>query len=225
MALDVASARAALRFADRLGGLTWAKVGPALYLQDGPALVRELIERGIRVFLDLKWHDIPTTVAGAVGAAARLGVELATVHAGGGRAMLRAAVAAGTGIRIAGVTVLTSHDAQSYGDVIGRRGLQVEEEVTRLARLAAECGVGALVASPREARQVRTVVGADCWIVTPGIRLPGAPADDQRRTATPAEAVAAGATHLVVGRPIVCADEPRAVYEELCHAAATQVSS
>lgn len=222
VALDVGSVAEAVRLADALPGLRWAKVGPSLYVEDGPRLVRELTDRGIRVFLDLKWHDIPTAVARVVGAAAERGIALATVHALGGREMLGAAVRAARGMRLAAVSVLTSHTARGYREAVGRPHVEVDAEVLRLARLAVECGVGALVASPREAAPLRAAVGAGCWIVTPGIRPPGAAPDDQRRTASPQQAVAAGATHLVVGRPIVCADEPALVYQQICEDVMTE---
>lgn len=220
VALDLPSAADALRLADRLPGLRWAKLGPMLFLESGPALVRELKARGVRVFLDFKWHDIPHTVAGAVSAASRLGIDLATVHVLGGEDMLRAAVAAKNGMRLAGVSVLTSHTPDSYAKAVGAERRDLVAEVTRLARLAVEAGLDAVVTSPLEVAQVRAVVGRDRWIVVPGIRIGGSAAGDQQRTADPAEAAAAGATHLVVGRPILEAVEPGTVYQEVCEAVA-----
>lgn len=220
VALDLPTADDALRLVDQLPGLRWAKVGPVLFVREGPALVRELKARGVSVFLDLKWHDIPTTVAEAARQAAALEVDLATVHALGGSAMLEAAVGAAGALRLAAVTVLTSHTRETYAEVVGREeASEVLSEVVRLARLAVGAGVGALVTSPHEAAAVAEVAGPDRWLVVPGIRPAGSAADDQQRAATPREAVAAGATHLVVGRPVTRAEHPAAVYQELCEAA------
>ncbi len=218
LALDLPRRDEAERLLDRLPNLRWVKVGPVLFLRGGPDLVRAFKARGLRVFLDLKWHDIPNTVAEAVEGARELGVDMATVHALGGEAMLRAAVRASGGLRLAAVSVLTSHGAGGYWDSVGREpaGDGLGAEVARLATVALECGVQAVVASPQEIQAVRRVAGTDVWIVTPGIRLPGHEADDQRRTADPATAVRAGATHLVVGRPITRAIDPVAVYEGIC---------
>ena len=218
LALDLPGRDEAERLLDRLPDLRWVKVGPVLFLRGGPALVRAFKARGLRVFLDLKWHDIPNTVAEAVAAAQELGVDLATVHALGGAKMLQAAVRASAGLRLAAVSVLTSHGAEGYWDTVGRSpgGDGLKAEVARLASMALECGVQAVVASPQEIEAVRRLAGKDVWIVTPGIRLSGHGADDQRRTADPATAVRAGATHLVVGRPITRAIDPVAVYEAIC---------
>jgi orotidine-5'-phosphate decarboxylase len=220
VALDLPTADDALRLVDQLPGLRWAKVGPVLFVREGPALVRELKARDIAVFLDLKWHDIPNTVAEAARQAAALEVDLATVHALGGRAMLEAAVKAAGAMRLAAVTVLTSHTPETYAEVVGKEvASEVLSEAVRLATLAVGAGVGALVTSPHEAAAVAEVAGPDRWLVVPGIRPAGSAADDQKRTATPREAVAAGATHLVVGRPVTRAERPAAVYQELCEAA------
>jgi orotidine-5'-phosphate decarboxylase len=191
-----------------------------LLLSAGPELVRECRSRGLRVFLDLKWHDIPNTVAEAARAAARLGVELATVHGLGGREAVKAAVQASGSMRIAAVTVLTSHSVESYGEAVGRSAPSLSAEVSRLARLALDAGAGAIVTSPQEIAIVKGVAGPDRWIVVPGIRPAGADHGDQRRTAEPHAAAAAGATHLVVGRPITGARDPRAVYQDICAAIA-----
>jgi orotidine-5'-phosphate decarboxylase len=144
-------------------------------------------------------------------------VDLATVHALGGKPMLRAAVQAAASLRLAAVTVLTSHAPTDYWEATGRSADgPLDPEVERLVRMAIDSGVGAVVASPLEVRRIASLAGPGRWVVTPGIRLPGSPEDDQRRTATPAEAVAAGATHLVIGRPITRAENPRAVYDALC---------
>lgn len=220
VAFDLPSGREALALAARLPDLRWAKLGPVLYVREGPALAREFAARGIRVFLDLKWHDIPNTVAGAVEAAGELGIAMATVHALGGRAMMEAAArAAGSEVGIVGVTVLTSHTAEAYGRAVGRGGVVVLEEVSRLASEALGSGLRGIVCSPLEVGSVRAVAGSDAWLVVPGIRRPGDAAGDQARTAGPSEAKAAGATHLVVGRPILQAEDPRAAFLELQQAA------
>lgn len=220
VALDLPTAGDAVRLVDQLPGLRWAKVGPVLFVREGPFLVRALQARGVSVFLDLKWHDIPNTVAEAARQAAALQVELATVHALGGAGMLEAAVGAAGVMRLAAVTVLTSHTSETYAQALGReQPSEVLSEVVRLARLAVGAGVGALVTSPHEVAAVAEVAGPDRWLVVPGIRPVGTAADDQKRAATPEEAVAAGATHLVVGRPITRAERPAAVYQELCEAA------
>jgi orotidine-5'-phosphate decarboxylase len=221
VALDHASVREALALVDAAGSAaTWYKVGPVLFVRDGPALVRELLGRGKRIFLDLKWHDIPNTVAGAVAAAAELGAHLATVHLLGGRAMLDAAVAARGGrLKLAGVGVLTSHGAADVATVLGRAADPAAEQL-RLARLAVAAGLDAMVCAAAEAAALRTVLGRERMLIVPGIRRAGDPAGDQARTATPAEAVAAGADLLVVGRPITAAGDPKAALAEIRAAAA-----
>ena len=222
IAFDVPSGREALALAARLPGLAWAKLGSVLYVREGPALVREFRARGIRVFLDLKWHDIPSTVAGAVAAARDTGAALATVHCLGGRAMLAAAARAAAGeLDLVGVTVLTSHDAAELEPVFGRGVPDVGFEAERLARLAIHAGLRGIVASGHELGLLREALGQDPWIVVPGVRLPGAPrgeGDDQARTIAPAEAVRRGATHLVVGRPVTQASDPVAAYQRLVEA-------
>jgi orotidine-5'-phosphate decarboxylase len=225
LALDVASADDACRLLDRLPGLRWVKVGSVLMTREGAPLVAELRARGLQVFLDLKWHDIPNTVAGAVEAAAGLGVAMATVHALGGQTMLRAAqVAAGGRLGLVGVTVLTSHSAEEYAAAVGRgAGLKVapvqpgslDAEVARLAALATAAGLRGVVCSPREIEIVLPQLPPGAWVVVPGIRRAGDAAGDQVRTATPQEAVRRGATHLVVGRPILNAAAPAQVLAEL----------
>jgi orotidine-5'-phosphate decarboxylase len=210
----------ARRLLDRIPEAKWVKVGSILYASEGPALVRELTRRGLKVFLDLKWHDIPNTVAGAVESARSLGVSMATVHTLGGRAMMEAAArAAGGELGVVGVTVLTSHTPESYGRAVGRSGVVVIEEVGRLAQEALASGLRGVVCSPLEVGTVRAVAGPDAWVVVPGIRRPGDALGDQARTATPAEAVRSGATHLVVGRPVLAAEEPRAAFLEILAAA------
>lgn len=219
VAFDMASGLDALRLAARLPNLRWAKLGPVLYVREGPALIKEFTQRGVRVFLDLKWHDIPTTVAGAVSAARDLGVAMATVHCLGGRAMLEAAArAAGGDFALVGVTVLTSHDAAELEGVLGRGVPDLGFEAERLARTALQAGLRGIVASGHEVGFLREVLGPTPWIVVPGIRSPGDPVGDQVRTIEPAEAIRRGATHLVVGRPITEARDPAAAYQRLVEA-------
>jgi len=220
VALDLASGRDALALVARLPGLRWAKLGPALFVREGPALVRELTARGVRVFLDLKWHDIPTSVAAAVSAARDQGIAMATVHTLGGPAMLAAAAAAAgavaaNGLALVGVTVLTSHTAGDFERVVGRGVPDLGFEAERLARLALAAGLTGVVASGHEVGLLRAALGPEPWIVVPGIRAPGEAASDQSRVVTAATAVERGATHLVVGRPIIGAPDPVAVYQRL----------
>ncbi len=219
VALDLDDADAALSLVDQLEGLRWVKIGPVLYVRSGPFLVGELKNRGLNVFLDLKWYDIPNTVAEAVRAAAGAGIDLATVHALGGGRMIEAASDVAGAMRLAAVTVLTSFDPADYWQTVdGRGGDDLTSEVSRLAKLAVRAGAGAVVSSAAEIGDVRTAVGPDPWIVVPGIRSQALDGDDQRRVGTPHGAVAAGATHLVVGRPIYRADDPSGVFDELCEA-------
>lgn len=220
LALDVADAAAARRTLDRIPRVRWVKVGSILMTREGGSFVAELVARGLKVFLDLKWHDIPSTVAGAVAVARGLGVSMATVHTLGGGQMMRAATeAAGNDLGLVGVTVLTSHDAASFGDVVDRPA-DLAQEVRRLARSARAARLRGVVCSPVEAALVRAELGNGAWIVVPGIRRPSDPVDDQARTATPSEAVRAGATHLVVGRPILTANDPAGAFAELMEVAA-----
>ena len=215
VAFDLPSGREALDLAARLPGLRWAKIGPVLHVREGPALVREFAARGIRVFLDLKWHDIPSVVAGAVEAARAQGVTMATVHALGGPAALAAAARAAGDLALVGATVLTSHDAGEYEQVVGRGVPDLGVETERLARLAVGAGLRGVVVSGREVTLIRGALGPAPWIVVPGIRAAGEAGGDQVRTVTAAEAVRRGATHLVVGRPITQATDPAGVYQRL----------
>jgi len=209
LALDLPDRAAALGMLDRLPALRWVKVGSRLMTAEGPALVREVVSRGLSVFLDLKWHDIPSTVQEAVTSARGLGVRMVTVHTLGGPAMLRAAAdAAGDELAVIGVTVLTSHDEAEYAATLGRPAVRLLDEAARLARSAVSAGLAGVVCSPLEIERIRTGLGPDPLILVPGIRRPGDEAFDQRRTATPAEAVQQGATHLVVGRPVLHAPDP-----------------
>jgi orotidine-5'-phosphate decarboxylase len=212
VALDVSTAAAAHKIVAAVGdsALTY-KVGMQLYTAEGPSFVRDLVASGRRVFLDLKYHDIPNTVGAAVREAAALGVSMLTVHASGAGKMLRAAVEAGRAapeMMILAVTVLTSMDE---GDLtaVGIGG-SVTEEVSRLAALALAEGCHGIVASAREASTLRTELGDRFAIVTPGVRLAGSGHGDQVRVVTPSEAMAAGASHIVVGRPITEAADPAA---------------
>ena len=223
VALDVPTAAKALSLVDSLRGLKWVKVGPTLFVTAGPSLIANLKDRGLKVFLDLKWHDIPHQVAGAVTAAVGLKVDLATVHTLGGVEMMRAARESAGAMKLVGVTVLTSHSSASFGQAVGRNATQdvdLTREVARLATMAMEAGLHGVVASPLEVSTVRRSVGRDSWIVVPGIRPAGADQGDQQRTAEPREAISAGATHLVIGRPITQAGEPQVVYQQLCEAVA-----
>ena len=215
VALDTPDLAAAEALVDRLAGVVaHFKVGSILYTAAGPAAVEMVRKRGARVFLDLKYHDIPATVTGAVEAAVRLGVGLLTVHASGGAAMLRAAAAAARAAgsdrpRIVAVTVLTSLDrATLYGEL--GVPVAVEGHAVNLALLARDAGCDGVVASARESGRLRALLGPAMLIVTPGIRPAGGRADDQVRIATPAAAIRAGADYLVVGRPITEAADPAA---------------
>ena len=209
VALDTDSAEAALSIVRALSGeVGMFKVGMELFPRGGPELIREIRSTDAKVFLDLKFHDIPNTVAGAVRSAAALGVTFATLHATGGRAMLRAAAeaAGGTGLTLLAVTVLTSLDDDDLAEVGFRSS--AGESVLRLAELAAGERVGGIVCSAREVEAVRGRLGPGPVLVTPGVRLPEDETGDQKRVVTPYEAVRRGADYLVVGRPITRATDP-----------------
>ncbi|PYX34089.1 MAG: orotidine-5'-phosphate decarboxylase [Acidobacteria bacterium] len=213
VALDVSSAAAARKIVAAVGDSAHTyKVGMQLYTAEGPAVVRELVDSGRRVFLDLKYHDIPNTVGASVREAAGLGVSMLTVHASGGAQMLRAATEAAADQAkapwVLAVTVLTSLDDADLNTVGVREN--VVGQVLRLAALALSNGCRGVVASAREATALRQDLGQDFVIVTPGVRPSGTGHGDQVRVVTPAEAVAAGATHIVVGRPIAGAADPGA---------------
>jgi orotidine-5'-phosphate decarboxylase len=218
IALDVSSAGAAQKIVTAVGdsALTY-KVGMQLFTAEGPRVVRDLVASGRRVFLDLKYHDIPNTVASAVGEAARLGVSMLTVHASGSQKMLRAAAEAARAVNpeliVLGVTVLTSMGDEDLQQIGIRDPL--EDEVLRLASLALKCGCGGIVTSAHEASAVRRELGREFAIVTPGVRPAGMEHADQVRVVTPAEAIAAGASHIVVGRPITGAEDPAAAAREI----------
>lgn len=221
--LDLPDLASAQRMAESLAGLVgWLKVGSQLFTTAGPAAVA-VAGRSARVFLDLKFHDIPNTVAGAVGAASRLGVGMLTVHTSGGGAMLRAARdAAAEGAAAAGcdrpliigVTVLTSMAAADLKEV-GVSAAAVDDQVARLVELAIASGLDGIVAAPQEVARVRAVAGEALRIVTPGIRSSDAPPDDQVRTASAGDAIAAGSDVLVVARPVLRAADPASAAREL----------
>jgi len=221
VALDVSSAAAARKIVTDLGDSVHIyKVGMQLYTAEGPQVVRDLLSSGRQVFLDLKYHDIPNTVASAVREAAQLGVSMLTVHASGGEKMLRAAAeAAGHHARVGAdvhvrplqilaVTVLTSMDESE----LQQTGVSSKllEQVLRLASMAIDAGCAGVVSSAREVKALRAKLGEDFLIVTPGVRPAGSDHGDQARVVTPAEAIQSGATHIVVGRPITAAKDPAA---------------
>jgi orotidine-5'-phosphate decarboxylase len=223
VALDVATAAQALSLAEQLAPVVGGfKVGKELFTSAGPDMVRRLRSTGAAVFLDLKFHDIPNTVAKAVAAAVRLDVQMLTIHTSGGVAMMQAAEeAAQTTARkagqppplVLGVTVLTSLDSQGLMDL--GMDANVGRQVERLARLAVRAGLRGLVCSPLEVVGLRQALPSSLQLVTPGIRTGAEKADDQRRTLTPREAIEAGANWLVIGRPIYGAENPRAAAERI----------
>ena len=222
-ALDVPTANQALELALELAPVVGAfKIGSELFTSAGPDVVRRIRKTGVAVFLDLKFHDIPNTVAKAVAAATRLGVQMLTVHASGGLEMMQVAeqsaqqTARQTGRKaplVLGVTVLTSLDGAALGEI----GCEpdVGHHVERLANLALKAGLRGLVCSPLEIAGLRQILPAHVQLVTPGIRTGAENADDQKRTLTPEEALAAGANWLVIGRPIYAAENPRAAAEKI----------
>ena len=228
VALDVGTADEAMALAMRLGdSCRFYKVGSELFTAAGPSVVRALHDQGAQVFLDLKFHDIPNTVAGAVRSAASLGVRLLTVHASGGSAMLRAAQeaasAAGGECQLLAVTVLTSLDAPALASAWGRDVVEVEREVVRLAGEAADAGLHGVVCSGAEAGVVRAAYGDRLALLVPGIRLAGGSSHDQRRVMTPAAAQAAGARYLILGRAVTAAADPRRAMETVLAELATSI--
>lgn len=223
VALDVPTHSAAISLVNALtGAIGMFKIGSQLFTATGPSLVRELVQRGERVFLDLKFHDIPNTVAAAGVEAARLGVDIFNVHASGGSEMMQRTVDAVNEVvakenlkqpAVIAVTVLTSSNLATMTEV--GVGTSIDEQVKRLATLAYDAGMDGVVASPREISLIRSAVTAKFLLVTPGVRPSDSVADDQKRTMTPAEAVAAGADYLVVGRPILAAADPVAAADRI----------
>jgi orotidine-5'-phosphate decarboxylase len=196
---------------------TFYKVGNELFTAEGPSIVRALRERGREVFLDLKFHDIPNTVAGGVRNAVQLGASLVTVHATGGRKMLDAAVhaAEGTPCGVLAVTALTSLDAAEIGEAWGRDHIDVGAEVLRLAELAASTGAHGVVCSGREARLVHDHFGDGLAVLVPGVRAAGGPSQDQARVVTPREAKEAGARYVIIGRMVTAAPDRRVAMDEV----------
>jgi orotidine-5'-phosphate decarboxylase len=218
VALDVATAEAALALADRLKGqCSWFKVGLELYIAAGPPIVEKLVNRGHSIFLDLKLHDIPNTVAAAVRSTASLGVRMLTIHAAGGPAMLTAAREAITPManppRLLAVTMLTSMDQAQVAAIGLPRSVQ--EQVVLLAKMGLDAGIHGFVCSPQEVAALRALTGPSGVLVTPGIRPAGADKGDQQRIATPAQAMRQGANYLVVGRPITQAVDPARAAEAI----------
>jgi orotidine-5'-phosphate decarboxylase len=223
VALDVPSAEQALKLAEQVAPAVGTfKIGKELFVSAGPDIVKRVRATGANVFLDLKFHDIPNTVAKAVAAATRLDVQMLTIHTSGGSEMMRAAeksaqdTAKSLGLRpplVLGVTVLTSMDSNALTEI----GCQpnVGHQVERLAELAANSGLRGLVCSPLEIAALRKVLPAEIQLVTPGIRTGAEKADDQKRTLSPREAIEAGANWLVIGRPIYAAENPRVAAEKI----------
>lgn len=221
VALDCGPSEAR-ELADKLEGhATWLKVGITLIYDGGLPLVKELQARGFKIFVDAKFHDIPHQVKGAVQSAARSGADLVTVHGSGGKAMLEACHEAavlseaelGRAPYVIAITVLTSMDAAELKRVGVSR--EIPEQAASLAKLAVDAGIDGIVCSPQEAKAMRELLGPDALIVTPGVRPAGAALGDQSRVATPSAAIAAGASHIVVGRPITQAQDPVAAFESI----------
>jgi orotidine-5'-phosphate decarboxylase len=226
VALDVNSRDDVLRLTRELHDLCGMfKVGSQLFMSLGPAIVREIIKNGGKVFLDLKFHDIPNTVKQAALGAADLGVSMMTIHASGGRAMMQsvsrelAQRSPETRPFVVAVTVLTSLDMHSLFEM--GIELPLDQHVRRLALLAEECGIDGVVCSPREVSTVRSAARLDFKIVVPGIRMPDQSVDDQQRTATPSEAIAVGADYIVAGRTITSAENPRKALQHLLNSLGT----
>ena len=213
----------ALDLADKLAGkAVWVKVGMTLFYRYGPSMVDEMRARGLRVFLDLKLHDIPFQIRGAAFSASLTGADILSIHGLGGAAMIAegragveeaAAERGGERTRLVAISVLTSMDAEALASI----GVEspIAEEVARLAKLSVDAGSDGIVCSPQEAAEMRALLGPDALIVTPGVRPAGAAVGDQKRVSTPAAAIAAGASKLVIGRPITGADAPAAAFEAI----------
>ena len=231
IALDLPAAESALELVDALGEPAgWYKVGAQLFTRAGPELIAELKDRDKKVFLDLKYHDIPHTVARSVESAAELGVDMLTIHASGGSAMMRAAreAVALDGPTLVGVTLLTSFTAADVEEVWDKELRSLRDDVARLAALAAEAGLDGVVSSALEVEALKRRHGGDFLVITPGIRPEGEAPEDQSRVATPAEAILGGADYLVVGRPIHAAADPVAalgsLLEEIAAAGETETA-
>ncbi len=216
LALDLPDARTALDLLDRVPNVGWVKLGSVLFTRAGADFIAVLKGRGHRVFLDLKWHDIPNTVEGAVRQARDLGVDMVTVHALGGPRMIAAAKVAGGGeVAVVAVTLLTSHGPDDLQSIYGRSPADIGAEVVRLAGMAVGAGADGVVSSPLEVARLRAGLGPTALLVTPGIRGAADPVGDQVRTATAEAAARAGSTHLVVGRPVLQAADPAAAWADL----------
>jgi orotidine-5'-phosphate decarboxylase len=215
VALDFPNGTKALNLVSVLSGaVSIYKIGLELYTAEGPGIVRAVAATGAKIFLDLKLHDIPNTVAKAVAAAGDLGVQMLTVHLSGGSAMLEAAVEARpTRLSLLGVTVLTSSTPETLSETGVTSG--IEEQVVRLAELGRKSGIDGLITSPHEVAILRDRVGAEMKLITPGVRPSWAAANDQKRFTTPAEALQRGADYLVIGRPITADPNPRAAVERI----------
>lgn len=215
VAIDKSDRSDILRSVDSLSGVVgWVKLGLQAFVSNGPQLIREVATRDVRIFLDLKFHDIPNTAANAVAEATRLGVGMTNVHAAGGPAMLRACAEKIEGdVILLGVTILTSLSVDDLA-AVGYGG-SAEENVVRMARLCRDSGLHGVVASPLEIEAIRSACGDSFVILTPGIRGADAAPDDQKRTLTPREAVARGATYIVVGRPVTGASDPVAAAKRI----------
>ena len=217
VALDRPSLAAALALVDSLPEVVWWKVGLELFVAEGPAAIAAMKERRKRIFLDLKLHDIPNTVRGAVRSACRYGIDLLTVHAQGGSAMLAAAAeaAADSDCQVLAITVLTSLTSRQLAREL-QVPLELDDYVLKLALLAQESQLAGVVCSPQEVAHLRRICGPDFLLVTPGIRPAGSDRQDQQRTLTPTQAISAGSSHLVIGRPITAAPDPAAAFAAIC---------
>ena len=217
VALDTPTFARSLELMDELGGLCrFYKVGSELFTTVGPAAIAEVQARGAQVMLDLKFHDIPNTAAGAVAVASAFGASIVTVHATGGEAMVRAAVeAAGEECGIFAVTLLTSLDGPAAASTWGRERLDVGTEVVRLATLARDAGAAGVVASGSEVQAIKAALGQGFKVLVPGVRLAGSPTGDQRRVVTPGEARQLGADYVVIGRTVTAASRRREAMERV----------
>ena len=223
IALDCSRERA-FELADLLAGkATWVKVGMTLFYAEGPSIVSAMRERGLKVFLDLKVHDIPFQVQGAVRSASLTGADILSIHGLGSSAMVAAArkgaeeaaeLRGGDRTRLVAISVLTSMDQAALEEIGVER--QIADEVARLAGNSVKAGADGIVCSPQEAAAMRELLGPDAWIVTPGVRPAGSEVGDQKRIATPAAAIEAGASKLVIGRPITGADDPVTAFDAIC---------
>jgi orotidine-5'-phosphate decarboxylase len=217
VALDFSSAREALELCDRLPQVGFWKVGLELFIADGSTVLRELKARNKKIFLDLKLHDIPNTVASATRVATKYGADFLTIHASGGRAMMQAAQSEvqGSSTQILAVSLLTSISAAELNSDL-QVPLEVPDYVSKLVLLAQASGLSGAVCSPHEVTNLRSLVGDDFCFVTPGVRPAGAAIGDQSRIMTPKDAIAAGANYLVIGRPINAAPDPVHAWEQIC---------